>query len=126
MKKLNFNNNYTRNRTKQEHEFRMRAGIGKPSQGWNIRLSYKTEIGEEDEYGIYLGKEMGYYEWAIGYTKDYDRSTKSYDDRLAIQFTLLTFPENPLFGIGYKDKNGSMTPNLWFGSGVKVDDPEDM
>jgi len=118
-----FNTNYDRDITKQEHEFRMRAGIGKPSQGWNIKLSYKTEINTDDEYGLYLGKEMGYYEWSVGYTKDYDRRTGSYDDRLAVQFTLLTFPENPLFGIGYKDKNGSMTPNLWLGSGVEVDEP---
>ncbi|MGB6128736.1 MAG: hypothetical protein WBG30_08300 [Psychrilyobacter sp.] len=118
-----FNTNYDRNITKQEHEFRMRAGIGKPSQGWNIKLSYKTEINTDNEYGIYLGKEMGYYEWSVGYTKDYDRRTGSYDDRLAVQFTLLTFPENPLFGIGYKDKDGSMTPNLWLGSGVEVDEP---
>lgn len=119
----NFNSSYNRDITKQEHEFRLRAGIGKPSQGWNIKLSYKTEINDEDEYGIYLGKEMGYYEWSVGYTKDYDRTTKSYDDRLAVQFTLLTFPTNPLFGIGYKDKDGSMSPNLWLGSGVKVDEP---
>ncbi len=119
-----FNSNYHRDITKQEHEFRMRASIGKPSQGWNIKLSYKTELNDEDEYGVYLGKEMGYYEWSVGYTKDYDRTTKSYDDRLAVQFTLLTFPENPLFGIGYKDKNGSMTPNLWLGSGVEVDEPK--
>lgn len=118
-----FDNSYNRTTTKQEHKLRLRAGIGKPSQGWNIKLSYKTEVNAEDEYGIYLGKEMGYYEWSIGYTKDYDRTTKSYDDRFAIQFTLLTFPDNPLFGIGYKDKDGSVSPNLWLGNGVEVDEP---
>ncbi|MEI6855943.1 hypothetical protein [Psychrilyobacter sp.] len=118
----NFNSIYDRDLTKQEHEFRLRAGIGKPSQGWNIKLSYKTEVNADDEYGIYLGKEMGYYEWSVGYTKDYDRTTKSYDDRLAIQFTLLTFPGDPLFGIGYKDKNGSVSPNIWLGNGVEVDE----
>ena len=119
-----FNNNYDRSISDREHEFRFRAGIGKPSQGWNIKLNYKTELHEDDEYGIYLGKEMGYYEWSIGYTKDYNRKNKDYEDRFAVQFTLLTFPSNPLFGIGYKDKSGSMTPNVWLGSGVELDDPK--
>lgn len=121
-----FDNSYNRNITKQEHEFRVRAGIGRPSQGWNVRASYKTEVDRDDEYGIYLGKEMGYYEWAIGYTKDYDRTSKNYEDRLAVQFTLLTFPENPLFGLGYKNKNGNISPKAWLGSGIEVDNPEDL
>ena len=37
-------------------------------------------------------------------------------------FTLLTFPKNPLFGIGYKDENGSMSPKLGLGSGVEIDE----
>ncbi len=121
-----FNSSYVRNVTEKEHEFRVKMGIGKPSQGWNIRLSYETEIGEEDEYGIYIGKEMGYYEWAIGYTKEYDRKEDRYEDELSIQFTLLTFPENPLFGIGFKDENRHMSPQIWLGDGLEVDGPEDM
>ncbi|OQY42025.1 MAG: hypothetical protein B6227_03465 [Fusobacteriia bacterium 4572_74] len=120
--KADFDSSYVRNITEQDHEFSLRASIGKPSQGWNMKVSYTAELDGEDKYGIYLGKEMGYYEWSVGYSKDYDSTTTSYDDRLAIQFTLLTFPENPLFGIGYKDKDRSMSPNLWFGNGVEVDE----
>jgi hypothetical protein len=119
-----FDSSYVRDVTKKENEFRLKAGIGKPSQGWNVKLTYKTDIDNDDEYGVYLGKEMGYYEWAIGYTKDYDSSEDTYEDRLAIQFTLLTFPSNPLMGIGYTDDNRSMSPKLWSGSGVEIEDPD--
>ena len=85
-------------------------------------MSYTAELDGDDEYGIYLGKEMGYYEWSLGYSKDYDSTTESYDDSLALQFTLLTFPKNSIFGVGYKDNDGSMSPNLWLGSGVEVDE----
>jgi hypothetical protein len=121
-----FDSNYNREITDREHEFRVKMGIGKPSEGWNIRLSYETEIGEEDEYGIYIGKEMGYYEWAVGYIKEFDRTEDRYEDSFAIQFTLLTFPENPIFGIGYKDENRHVSPQLWFGSGLEVDGPDSM
>lgn len=119
-----FDNSYVRDVTEKEHKFRLRASIGKPSQGWNIKVTYQTNVDEDDEYGVYLGKEMGYYEWAVGYTKDYESSTGTYDDRLAIQFTLLTFPNNPIFGIGYKDENKSMSPQLWSGSGVEIESPD--
>jgi len=119
-----FDSSYVRDVTEREHEFRLKAGIGRPSQGWNVKLTYKTDIDKDDEYAVYLGKEMGYYEWAIGYTKEYDSSDDTYEDRLAIQFTLLTFPNNPLVGIGYKDDNRSMSPKLWSGSGVEIEDPD--
>ena len=119
-----FDSNYVRDVTDRENEFRLKAGIGKPSQGWNVKLTYKTDLDDEDEYGIYLGKEMGYYEWAIGYTKDYDSSDDTYEDSLAIQFTLLTFPDSSIFGVGYNDDNGSMSPQIWSGSGVEIEDPD--
>ena len=118
-----FDNNYLRKVTKQEHEFRGIAGIGKPSQGWNVKVTYKTEVDEDDEWGAYIGKEMGYYEWGVGFTREYNRHNRKYEDRLAVQFTLLTFPDNPIFGIGYKEKNHSMSPKVWVGSGIEVEEP---
>ena len=50
---------------------------------------------------------MGYYEWAISYENRYKTSSRDYEWRVGVHFTLLTFPNNSLFGIGAKNKGGT-------------------
>lgn len=108
----------------REHEFSTYAKIGKPSEGWKIKTYAKIydNLEEKDQLrtnkkksldgvGIELAKEMGYYEWGISYENKYNSSTRNYEWRAGVHFTLLTFPNNSLFGLGAKD-NGSRKSRL--------------
>ena len=50
--------------------------------------------------GIEIGREFGYYQWAVAYEQEYDLGTRDYEWRAALQFTLLAFPDKPIFGLG--------------------------
>lgn len=115
--------NYEWQKKKREHELSVYTKIGKPSQGWKVKtytkfyenLADKTEAAANrkkslDGVGIEIGKEMGFYEWAISYENKYSASTKNYEWRAGIHFTLLTFPNSSVFGFGAKD-NGNRSVN---------------
>ncbi len=102
----------------REHEFSLFAKIGKPSQGWKVKSYAKIydNISEEqrnkdkrkkaiDGIGIEIGKEMDYYEWAISYENKYNSSKRDYEWKAGLHFTLLTFPNNSLFGVGADNNN---------------------
>lgn len=120
--------------TEREHEFSLHAKIGKPSEGWRTKayvkfydqLSGRTDENARstfDGFGIEIGKEFGYYEWAIAYERDYSYRTKDYEWTAAIQFRLLTFPDTNIFGIGAKtDMDKKTSPQTYLFDGIEVDD----
>lgn len=121
--------------TEREHEFSFQAKVGKPSEGWRLRtyIQFYDNIDSEygdgsgrrffDEAGVEIGKEMGYYEWSVAYVREYSLSTRDYEWKTALQFTLLTFPDKRLFGIGAKGgsaKDTKTDPDIHVFSGIKV------
>lgn len=128
-------NNKVWNKTDREHKVSLMARIGKPSEGWTLKTYAKfyenlkdpqnrnRGKGALDGLGVEIGKEMGYYQWAVAFEKEYVLSAKDYQWKAALQFTLLTFPENPLFGIGADTgADKKTTPQTYLFDGLKVDD----
>ena len=126
--------------TEREHEFSFHTKLGRPSEGWrlktyiefydNIDTPYGDGSGRRffDGVGVEIGKEMGYYEWSVAYMREYDVSTRDYEWKAALQFTLLTFPDKRLFGIGAKggSAEGEQTkPDVHVFSGIKIEDEID-
>ena len=134
----NINSQGEREVTEREHEFSFHAKIGKPSEGWRTKMyiqfydDVKGQCAEGvdafiDEAGIEIGKEMGYYEWSVAYIRDYNLGTRDYEWKTALQFTLLTFPDNKIFSIGAKDdrgEDGKLKADGSIFSGIKVEDIE--
>ena len=137
----NINSQGEREVTEREHEFSFHAKIGKPSEGWRTKMYiqfYDDKAGHYDgrdghiesyidEAGIEIGKEMGYYEWSVAYIRDYNLGTRDYEWKTALQFTLLTFPDNKIFSIGAKDdrgEDGKLKADGSIFSGIKVEDIE--
>lgn len=115
--------------TEKEHELSFHAKIGKPSEGWRTKTYVQFYDGTEksdsyiDEFGLEVGKEMGYYEWSVAYIREYSLATKDYEWKTALQFTLLTFPDKTIFSLGGKggsDKDTRPAPHLF--SGIKIND----
>ena len=111
--------NYEWGKNSREHELSIYAKIGKPSQGWKVKTYAKfyENLADKasatanrkkslDGIGVEIGKEMGFYEWAVSFENKYSATTKNYEWRAGLHFTLLTFPNNSIFGFGAKD-NGS-------------------
>ncbi|MGL4935945.1 MAG: hypothetical protein ACRC51_10765, partial [Cetobacterium sp.] len=123
--------------TEREHEFSLHAKVGKPSEGWRTKayvkfydqldgVSGENSRSTFDGFGVELGKEFGYYEWAVAYERDYSYRTKDYEWSMAIQFRLLTFPDSNIFGLGATtDKNKKTSPDTYLFDGIKIDDLED-
>ena len=115
----NSSGNYYWGKDSKEHEFSLFAKIGKPSQGWKVKtyaMFYENKNDTTgtryrkkslDSLGIEIGKEMGFYEWAISYENRYKASSKDYEWRVGVHFTLLTFPNNSLLGVGAKNTGGN-------------------
>lgn len=114
--------NYTWQKNSREHELSVYAKIGKPSEGWKIKtyakfyenLADKSSATANrkkslDGVGIEVGKEMGFYEWAVSFENKYSASTRNYEWRAGVHFTLLTFPNNSIFGFGAKDSGSGRT-----------------
>ncbi|MDU2234570.1 MAG: hypothetical protein E7E25_00320 [Fusobacterium periodonticum] len=111
--------NYYWGKDSKEHEFSLFAKIGKPSQGWKVKtyaMFYENKNDTTgtryrkkslDSLGIEIGKEMGFYEWAVSYENRYKASSKDYEWRVGVHFTLLTFPNNSLLGVGAKNTGGN-------------------
>lgn len=123
--------------TEREHEFSFHAKIGRPSEGWRLKSyvqfydSKDTPYGDGsgrrffDEAGVEIGKEMGYYEWSLAYVREYSISTRDYEWKTALQFTLLTFPDKRLFAVGAKGDNkpdSKAKPDIHVFSGLKIED----
>ena len=126
--------------TEREHEFSFHTKLGRPSEGWrlktyiefydNIDGTYGDGTGRRffDGAGVEIGKEMGYYEWSVAYMREYSITTRDYEWKAALQFTLLTFPDKRLFGIGAKggSAEGEQTkPDVHVFSGIKIEDEID-
>ncbi len=123
----------------REHKISLVTKIGKPSEGWTLKTYAKfyedltgkiKQSSDErarksslDGLGIEIGKEMGYYQWSVAFEKEYVLSARDYEWRAALQFTLLTFPSNPIFGIGADtDVNKKIKPETYMFDGLKVED----
>ena len=66
---------------------------------------------------------MGYYQWSIAYIRDYSITTHDYEWKTALEFTLLTFPDNTIFGIGGNGgSNKNVSPDLSLFNGIKIDE----
>ena len=122
--------------SEREHEFSLNAKVGKPSEGWRTKayVKFYDQLGGQgdngrstfDGFGVEIGKEFGYYEWAVAYERDYSYRTKDYEWSMAIQFKLLTFPTSNIFGLGATtDQNKKTTPDTYLFNGIKIDDLED-
>ena len=111
--------NYYWGKDSKEHEFSLFAKIGKPSQGWKVKtyaMFYENKNDTTgtryrkkslDSLGIEIGKEMGFYEWSVSYENRYKASGRDYEWRVGVHFTLLTFPNNSLLGVGAKNTGGN-------------------
>lgn len=123
--------------TEREHEFSFHIKFGKPSEGWRLRTfidfydnidgTYADGTGRNffDGIGVEIGKEMDYYEWSAIYKREYSVATRDYEWRAGIQFTLLTFPDNRLFGIGANGgskKDQKTKSDIRVLNGIKFDD----
>ena len=126
--------------TEREHEFSFHTKLGRPSEGWrlktyiefydNIDGTYGDGTGRRffDGIGVEIGKEMGYYEWSVAYMREYSITTRDYEWKAALQFTLLTFPDKRLFGIGAKGGSAEgeqAKPDVHVFSGIKIEDEID-
>ena len=63
--------------------------------------------------------------WSTAFTQKYVSRTDDYEWEVAFQFTLLTFPNMPIFGVGASDDGGedsSTSFETYLFDGVKVDD----
>lgn len=123
--------------TEREHELSFHAKFGRPSEGWRFKSYIKfldnlqnnsTGINDGrrtlDGLGVEVGKEFGYYEWSVGYLREYSYSTRDYEWQVALQFKLLTFPEMNIFGLGATTDTGTKktSPDTYLFNGLKVDD----
>ena len=123
-------------KTDREHKISLVTRFGQPSEGWSfktyakfyedltdrVRRSEKKK-GSLDGIGVEIGKEMGYYQWSVAFEKEYVQSTRDYEWKAALQFTLLTFPENPIFGLGANrdsGENAKTNPKTYLFNGLKV------
>jgi hypothetical protein len=107
--------------------------VGKPSEGWRVKTFVRlneTLSGDDsnrktlDGIGVEIGKEKGYYEWAVAMTREYVSSSDDYEWEVALQFTLLTFPNMPIFGFGAENDGEKTSPQTYLFDGVNVEDIE--
>lgn len=119
----------------REHKVSLMAKVGKPSEGWNVKTyakfyeNFKDTSNKNrrksslDGLGVEIGKEFGYYEWAVAYEREYDLGTRDYEWRVSLQFTLLAFPDKPIFGLGADtDAKKKTTPQTYLFDGLKPQD----
>lgn len=122
--------------TEREHEFSLSAKIGRPSEGWRIKsyIKFLDNLDNNpdgpnkgrrtfDGIGVELGKEFGYYEWSVGYLREYSYQSRDYEWKVALQFKLLTFPNMNIFGLGATtDDSKKTSPDTYLFNGLKVDE----
>ncbi|MEE0138435.1 hypothetical protein [Fusobacterium ulcerans] len=129
-----WDNNNKWGKDNREHKISLMAKIGKPSEGWNVKTyakfyenfnntNNKNRKSSLDGLGVEIGKEFGYYEWAVAYEREYAYSTQDYEWRVALQFTLLAFPDKPIFGLGADtDAKQKTSPQTYLFDGLKPQD----
>ncbi|WP_319369965.1 hypothetical protein [uncultured Ilyobacter sp.] len=119
--------------TDRDHELSLSAKVGKPSEGWRVKTFVRLNeslSGDDsnrktlDGIGVELGKEKGYYEWAVAMTREYVSSIDDYEWEVALQFTLLTFPNMPIFGFGAQNDGEKTSPQTYLFDGVNVENIE--
>ena len=121
---------YKWRKTDREHKISLVTRFGQPSEGWSFKTYaklYENLLDKNegkrslDGIGVEVGKEMGYYQWSVAFEKQYVLSARDYEWRAALQFTLLTFPENPIFGLGANtDTSNKTKPKTYLFDGIKV------
>lgn len=119
-------------RVKREQILSLNAKIGKPSEGYRVTTYGKREneyyfqnVKNATTLGVELGKEMGYYEWSIAYLREFTYNSSNPEWKIALQFTLLTFPDKPIFGFGTgqsSNNNKSLNTDIYFFDGIKASD----
>ncbi|MDR1835796.1 MAG: hypothetical protein LBQ96_08360, partial [Fusobacteriaceae bacterium] len=116
-----------------EHKISLHAKVGKPSRSWNFETYARFYDKRNDStvnpskrkasleaLGIEIGKEFGYYQWAVSGEAGYNATIKDYEWKVALQFTLLTFPNNAIFGLGAQRKSsGKTSPATYLFNGIK-------
>jgi hypothetical protein len=121
------------NKIDREHKISFHAKIGKPSQGWEVKTygKFYENINERlnannkkknalEGMGVEIGKEFGYYQWSVAYENGYNSSVKDYEWKVGLQFKLLAFPTNPIFGVGAEKKSdGKVSPKTYLFDGIK-------
>lgn len=129
-----WNSNKEWTRLDREHKLSFVGKIGKPSEGWSLKTyikAYENFIDKKnsidkrkkaiDGIGIEIGKELGYYQWSVAFERRYVPCARNYEWKTSLQFTLLTFPERPLFGLGTSTKTNKHTsPKSYLLDGLKV------
>jgi hypothetical protein len=119
--------------TDRDHELSLNMKIGKPSEGWRIKTFVRVNedlSGDDsnretlDGIGVEIGKEKGYYEWAVAMTREYVSTSDEYEWEIAVQFTLLTFPDMPIFGLGAENDGEKTSSQTYLLDGVNVEDIE--
>lgn len=59
----------------------------------------------------------------MAYEREYDLGTRDYEWRVSLQFTLLAFPDKPIFGLGADtDAKKKTTPQTYLFDGLKPQD----
>ncbi|MGL5963076.1 MAG: hypothetical protein ACRCZ2_01560, partial [Fusobacteriaceae bacterium] len=116
----------------REHLLSLNMKIGKPSESYRLTTYakfedewFKNNNKLEGALGVELGKEFGYYEWALAFMREYDYNTRDHEWKASLQFTLLTFPDKPLFGLGAKRDSGldsKTSPETYLFDGIKASD----
>lgn len=123
----------------REHKLSFVSAIGKPSQAYTIKTYAKfyENLNEKiknsknrkkslDGLGVELGREMDYYKWTLAFERRYVLARRDYEWRGAIEFTLLTFPDKSIFGVGAKKKiDKKIKPTTSLFNGIKVKDAID-
>lgn len=117
----------------REHQVSLYAKVGKPSNSWRVKTYAKfyenllDKVNEDqknkrplDGIGVEIGKEFGFYEWSMVYERAYSLTARDYEWRVGLQFTLLTFPDNSIFGIGAKKSSNKTKVKTEFMESIKI------
>lgn len=132
-----WNNKNNWDKIDREHEVSLVAKVGKPSTAVNVKayaefyedLKDKKNVSAQesrkaslDRFGIEVGKEFDYYQWSVAVEKKYVLAAKDYEWRTAVQFKLLTFPNQNIFGAGTHTKTNKHTSEkLYLFDGLDVE-----
>lgn len=131
---LKNNSQYTWKKKNREHQISLYGKMGKPSESWKVKtyakfyenLLDKVNADKKhkralDGIGVEIGKEFDFYEWSVLYERKYSLTTRDYEWRLGLQFTLLTFPDNAIFSLGANKSSQKVRPKTQFMDSVNVE-----
>lgn len=131
---LQNNSKYSWKKKNREHQISLYGKIGKPSDSWKLKTYAKfyenllDKVNEDrrnkkalDGIGMEIGKEFDFYEWSVLYERKYSLTSRDYEWRVGLQFTLLTFPDNAIFSIGANKSSHKVRPKTQFMDSVQVE-----